>query len=138
VVATRLGLDTEAAGSYHRDVTTWRCPHCGTPQADGGRCWVCHRSATSCGTCRHYRRAVAGQLGYCGLDSRRQPLIGDEVRGCWEAGVQPVATVSPGSGATAPGIDFIPVDQVVTPAPPTTREAPLGIGAGYGLFDLEG
>jgi hypothetical protein len=27
---------------------------------------------------------VAGQLGYCGLDRRRQPLTGEEIRGCWE------------------------------------------------------
>jgi hypothetical protein len=63
----------------------WRCPHCGTPQAETARCWVCRRSSTSCGTCRHYRRAVAGGLGYCGLDPRRQPLTGEEIRGCWEA-----------------------------------------------------
>ena len=63
----------------------WRCPHCGTPQTETARCWVCRRSSTSCGTCRNYRRSVAGQLGYCGLDRRRQPLTGDEIRGCWEA-----------------------------------------------------
>jgi hypothetical protein len=63
----------------------WRCPHCGTPQAETARCWVCRRSSTSCGTCRNYRRSVAGGLGYCGLDRRRQPLTGDEIRGCWEA-----------------------------------------------------
>jgi hypothetical protein len=63
----------------------WRCPHCGTPQAETARCWVCHRSSTACGTCRHYRRSVAGQLGYCGLDRTRQPLTGEEIRGCWEA-----------------------------------------------------
>jgi hypothetical protein len=49
------------------------------------RCWVCRRSSTSCATCRNYRRSVAGQLGYCGLDRRRQPLTGEEIRGCWEA-----------------------------------------------------
>jgi hypothetical protein len=27
---------------------------------------------------------VAAQLGYCGLDPRRQPLTGEEIRGCWE------------------------------------------------------
>lgn len=62
----------------------WRCPHCGIPQAETARCWVCRRSTTVCGTCRHYRRAVAGSLGYCGLDRLRAPLIGDEQRGCWE------------------------------------------------------
>ena len=54
----------------------WRCPHCATPQAETARCWVCHRSSTACGACRHFRRAVAGQLGYCGLDRQRQPLTG--------------------------------------------------------------
>jgi len=28
---------------------------------------------------------VAGRIGYCGLDPRRSPLVGDEVRGCWTA-----------------------------------------------------
>ena len=26
----------------------WRCPHCGTPQVESSRCWVCRRSTTSC------------------------------------------------------------------------------------------
>src|SRR6187399_1116297 len=64
---------------------TWRCPHCGTPQTETARCWVCRRSSTACGTCRHFRRSVAAQLGYCGLDRRRTPLVGDEIRACWEA-----------------------------------------------------
>ena len=29
---------------------------------------------------------MAAQLGYCGLDRRRLPLAGTELRGCWEAG----------------------------------------------------
>jgi hypothetical protein len=62
----------------------WRCPHCGTPQAETARCWVCRRSSTACGTCRHFRNSVAAQVGYCGLDRRRQPLVGDEIRACWE------------------------------------------------------
>ncbi len=28
---------------------------------------------------------MAGRLGFCGLDRRRDPLDGDEMRGCWEA-----------------------------------------------------
>ena len=63
----------------------WRCPHCATPQAETARCWVCHRSSTACGSCRHFRRSVAAQLGYCGLDRQRQPLRGDEIRACWES-----------------------------------------------------
>jgi hypothetical protein len=119
-------------------VTTWRCPHCGTPQADGGRCWVCHRSATSCGTCRHFRRAVAGQLGYCGLDPRRQPLNGDEVRGCWEANPQPASTVTPAGGDHHTGLDFVSLEEDLVIPAPTPRELRLGIGEAYGLFDLEG
>ena len=65
----------------------WRCPHCGTPQAETARCWVCRRSSTTCSTCRHFRRSVAARIGYCGLDRRRLPLAGTELRGCWEAGV---------------------------------------------------
>ena len=29
---------------------------------------------------------MAAQLGYCGLDRRRLPLSGLELRGCWDAG----------------------------------------------------
>jgi hypothetical protein len=65
---------------------SWRCPHCSTPQPEASRCWVCHRSSTSCGTCRHFRASVAARVGYCGLDRRREPLQGDEVRVCWEDG----------------------------------------------------
>ncbi len=64
----------------------WRCPYCGTPQAETSRCWVCHRSTTSCGTCRHFRRAVVAQLGYCGKDRAHAPLNGREIRECWERG----------------------------------------------------
>lgn len=78
-------VDSPGARSYHRRMPMWRCPHCATPQAETARCWVCHRSSTACGACRHFRRAVAGQLGYCGLDRQRQPLTGDEIRPCWEA-----------------------------------------------------
>jgi hypothetical protein len=68
----------------------WRCPHCETPQPEASRCWVCHRSSTSCGTCRHFRRSVAARTGFCALDRRREPLRGDEVRACWEDGATPV------------------------------------------------
>jgi hypothetical protein len=68
----------------------WRCPHCGTPQAETARCWVCRRSSTACATCRNFRRSVAGQLGYCGLDRKRVPLRGDEIRACWESSAPPI------------------------------------------------
>ncbi len=85
--------------SYHPPMPMWRCPHCGTPQAETAHCWVCRRSSTACLTCRHYRRSVAAKIGYCGLDSHRLPLHGDEIRPCWEAGR---ATAAPSIGAVAP------------------------------------
>jgi hypothetical protein len=110
----------------------WRCPHCGTPQAETSRCWVCRRSSTACGTCRHFRRSVAAQVGFCGLDRRRTPLQGDEIRACWEPGGVTAATSSPvpvfvpvgalrgDEGSTAvTRRDFVEVrsdDPIVTPA----------------------
>ena len=70
-------------------MATWRCPFCSTPQPEASRCWVCHRSSTSCGTCRHFRRSVAASVGFCALDRRHEPLGGDEVRACWEDGAAP-------------------------------------------------
>jgi hypothetical protein len=64
----------------------WRCPHCGSPQHEASRCWVCHRSSTTCSTCRHFRQSLAASVGYCGLDRRRAPLSGAEHRGCWQPG----------------------------------------------------
>lgn len=77
---------------------SWRCPHCSTPQKEASRCWVCHRSSTSCGTCRNFRGSVAGRIGFCGLDRRHEPLQGDEVRACWEDGAvaAPPDPVTPG------------------------------------------
>jgi len=62
----------------------WRCPHCGSPQIESSRCWVCRRSTTTCASCRYFRTAVAGRLGYCAIDKRRAPLSGEEERACWE------------------------------------------------------
>jgi hypothetical protein len=64
-------------------MATWRCPHCGTLQVESGRCFLCDRSATSCGTCVNYRPSLVVGVGYCALDRRRSPLKGDERRDCW-------------------------------------------------------
>ena len=109
----------------------WRCPHCATPQAEAGRCWVCHRSTTACGACRNFRRSVAGQLGYCGVDRKRGPLRGDEIRPCWEAADATVASPTPlpgvgaawplephGDGTDVRGLRFIEVQ----PTAPTVGE----------------
>jgi hypothetical protein len=65
-------------------MASWRCPHCGSPQLETARCWVCRRSTISCASCRQFRKSVAGRLGYCAFDKRRTPLTGDEERACWE------------------------------------------------------
>jgi hypothetical protein len=118
------GVDTTTRRSYHPDMPMWRCPHCETPQAEAARCWVCRRSSTSCGTCRHFRRAVAANLGYCGLDRARTPLAGDELRGCW---TQAPVTADAESGgrsrplpvhtpAATPRLDFVEVTPTSTRA----------------------
>ena len=105
----------------------WRCPHCGTPQPVAARCWVCRRSSTSCGTCRHFRASVAARIGYCGLDRDRQPLAGDEIRGCWvgrleaEDEVRPVAVEVAILGAIR---DFVPVETVALAATPVPDPEP--------------
>ena len=119
----------------------WRCPHCGTPQAETARCWVCHRSSTACATCQHFRRSVAAQLGYCGLDRERRPLRGDEIRACWEASTLPIEVMpTPGERrATTPlhvvedrtpvrKLEFVEVGSA--PAAPRRRKAAAQGGAG--------
>lgn len=91
----------------------WRCPHCGTPQAETARCWVCRRSTTACGSCRHFRRSVAAQLGYCGLDPRRSALRGSEIRACWEAA--PAVLANEPDTARPAGRTSRPVDLDRTP-----------------------
>jgi hypothetical protein len=96
--------------SYHPGMPMWRCPHCGTPQAETARCWVCRRSSTACATCQNFRRSVAAQLGYCGLDRERRPLRGDEIRGCWEASTIPIEVVPTDPERRVPQ-PFHPVDD---------------------------
>src|SRR5258705_11992729 len=86
----------------------WRCPHCGTPQAETARCWVCRRSSTACATCQNFRRSVAAQLGYCGLDRERRPLRGTEIRACWEASTVPIEAVPSGpTRRVSPSFDTV-------------------------------
>ena len=65
---------------------------------------------------------MAAQLGYCGLDRRRQPLHGDEIRSCWEgrpAGAGTVEgnplTIRPAAGDARPALDFVEVDGASAP-----------------------
>jgi hypothetical protein len=128
----------------------WRCPHCGAPQAESARCWVCHRSSTTCSTCRHFQTALSADLGWCALDPKRLPLTGLEQRGCWQE--RPGATAQQTAGVDAPGgrhtgaadpgdtdqrwatpsIDFVPVELVgrhATEADASTGGASAPAGA---------
>ena len=82
----------------------WHCPHCGTPQAETARCWVCRRSSTTCSTCRHFRVSLAADVGYCALDRHRRPLTGLELRACW-AEATPSAEASSGGARIGTGLD---------------------------------
>ncbi len=66
-------------------MATWRCPHCGTAQAETTRCWACSRTPATCGTCRSYRRGVDGRTGWCAEDRRRRIVAADAVEPCWGA-----------------------------------------------------
>jgi hypothetical protein len=79
----------------------WRCPHCGAPQAETARCWVCHRSSTTCSTCRHFRTSLAADVGWCAFDPKRLPLTGLEQRGCWQERPHSELGVSSGDGRSS-------------------------------------
>jgi hypothetical protein len=138
----RFPLDSSAGRSYDRRMPVWRCPHCGTPQAETSRCWVCRRSTTSCATCRHFRRGIAGGLGLCGLDPRRTALRGTEMRACWAASesdehaAQTIAT--PVATSAAPGAldaagrrprTFVPVEELDVATEPVREPAPARVAA---------
>lgn len=89
-------------------MATWRCPHCRTVQADSARCFLCGRSATSCGTCAHFRQSVVGGVGFCGLDKRREPLTGEEQRACW-TGTTATPADSVFAALAEPEVSFVEV-----------------------------
>jgi hypothetical protein len=133
--AGQFALDTARRRSYDPGMPLWRCPHCGTPQAESSRCWVCRRSTTSCATCRHFRRGVASGLGLCGLDPRHTALVGTEMRPCWAApdpidGVARAAPVAAVAGRIEPPDDerprprtFVPVEDLARPRDVEPRQA---------------
>jgi hypothetical protein len=51
-------------------------------------------------------------MGYCGLDRRRAPLLGDEIRACWEGGPFSMAPTIPAARARLAVIDGAPVRQI--------------------------
>jgi hypothetical protein len=85
------------------------------------------------------RRAVVGEILYCGLDRDRRPLRGDEVRPCWEV----APAVDQPNDRSRPGIavgterDLVPVMDASAQQAPSLAEA---TEAGWTLFgdaDLE-
>ncbi len=95
-------------------MATWQCPNCHTVQNDSAECFLCRRSATSCGTCAFFRASFVGGLGYCARQAVREPLRGDERRQCWTAtGDTPAEDVFalPGGSAARRGL------LLLTPAP---------------------
>jgi hypothetical protein len=113
----------------------WHCPHCGAPQAESARCWVCRKSSTTCSTCRHFQTSLTNDVGWCGLDPRHRPLTGLEQRGCWEE--RPAAPQAPPIDASVPWarlrrrpaadvepdvpppLDFVPVELMARAATPS-------------------
>jgi hypothetical protein len=95
-------------------MATWRCPHCATVQVESALCFLCRRSATSCGTCVRFRSSIVGGVGYCALDRRRELLSGEEQRSCWT------------------GPELLPPDGLLM-APPVEA---LPLAPGRGLIDV--
>jgi hypothetical protein len=112
-------------------MATWRCPNCGTLQSDSARCFLCQRSATSCGTCVLFRASFVGGVGYCARDRRREPLTGSEQRACWTGASVTVAEgffdrpVSVPSGAIERGLlEVLPAHDRPIPAGPASISEP--------------
>jgi hypothetical protein len=88
-------------------------------------------------------------LGYCGLDPRRQPLTGEEIRGCWESRPAGMAattlplTISPArpTDADRQPIAFVevaanpePIEDDAEPAPPIGPVAAPTSEPGWNLW----
>jgi hypothetical protein len=123
----------------------WHCPHCGAPQAESARCWVCRRSSTTCSTCRNFRGSLAADVGFCSLDRQRRPLTGRELRGCWES--RPAAPeVAPNRSHIVPRPghvpvrEFVPLDEVAAfvVGAPSPTEAPDLAAATPAVVRVEG
>jgi hypothetical protein len=76
---------------------------------------------------------VAANLGYCGLDARRQPLVGDEIRACWEARAAvpvedgPLVPIfQPSGAADRRRLEFVELDgtRSTSPAPASSVTTP--------------
>jgi hypothetical protein len=68
---------------------------------------------------------VAGRIGFCGLDRRREPLQGDEVRACWVDGAVP----APADPVTPGLLDLLTVALLHQP-PVDEPESASGVASG--------
>lgn len=60
---------------------------------------------------------MAGGLGFCALDRRRDPLVGDEIRACWEATEVAAAPREGGSAAPWMPAGFVDMDDALPVGP---------------------
>lgn len=88
-------------------MSAWRCPNCGTLQAESHTCFLCGRSATSCATCVNFRESLVGGVGYCALDKKREPLTGAEQRTCWTGETAAAAVLVTPDGTLAGLLDVL-------------------------------
>ena len=117
-------------------MTTWRCPNCRTVQVNASSCFLCNRSATSCGTCVNFRSSLVGGLGYCAVDARREPLTGEERRPCWtgQAETAADATLLGGGLLSVEPLREARMHQARTREPLEIRPAP---GPWRGLLEVK-
>ena len=139
----RRRRDSVRDRSYHSP-HVWRCPHCGTPQPVAARCWVCRAVLDELRDVPPLPRRRRGADGYCGLDRRREPLVGGRsgragrtwrrpspsirrpgaARSAHRAGARPDRDAGRGSGGSPrrrPAAARAP-DTPPRPAPPPPRD----------------
>jgi len=100
-------------------------------QVETPRCFVCDRSATSCGTCANFRRSLVDGLGYCAAGREREPLTGGEQRPCWTSGND---TAGDGLFDAAPTVLGAPSAAPIA-RPPRPAASPT---AARGLIEVSG
>jgi hypothetical protein len=66
---------------------------------------------------------MAGGLGFCGLDRRRDPLVGDEIRACWEAADAAPPTRDDDTRPWVPA-GFVDMDEALPPGAGSSQAEP--------------
>ena len=66
---------------------------------------------------------MAGGLGFCGLDRRRDPLVGDEIRACWEAADAATPTRDDDRRPWVPA-GFVDMDEALPPGAGSNQAEP--------------